>query len=68
MSGEYSVPCQRCGKRGAMQRKIDNDRAAWVFAAATGRVSDAVRLCGSCFQTVSSLMVAVAKVKSRRPT
>ncbi len=65
MSGEYSVPCQRCTKRNAVQRKIDNTPAARVFAAATGRVSTAVRLCGTCFRTVDNLAFSVSKAKSR---
>jgi hypothetical protein len=65
VSGEYSVPCQRCGKRSAVGRKIDNTKAAWVFSSASGRMSHEVRLCGSCFKTVESLTVSVAKAKSR---
>lgn len=64
--GEYSVPCQRCDGRNATQKKINNERACWVFAAATGRTSDVVRLCVSCLRTVNSLAVAVARVKPRK--
>jgi hypothetical protein len=64
--GPYSVSCQRCD-RSAVQRKIDNDLRAWVFAAATGRLSTEVRLCASCLSTLDSLVVAVRCVKRRRP-
>lgn len=72
MSGEYSVPCQRCTKRNAVQRKINSVRsvldglACRVFAAATGRPAEDVRLCGSCLRTVDNLAFSVEKAKSRR--
>jgi hypothetical protein len=65
MSGEYSTPCQRCTKRNAVQRKINNERPTWVFAAATNRTAEEVRLCASCVRTVDSLMFSVARAKSR---
>lgn len=66
MSGEYSVACQRCGTRNAVQRKIDSDRSTWIFGAATARLASDVRLCSSCIATLESLLVLVAKVKKRR--
>ena len=69
MSGEYSVPCQRCPKRNAVQGKIDSTLAADVFAAATGRDTREVRLCGSCLMTVDNLahsVASVAKTKARK--
>ena len=66
MSGEYSVPCQRCPKRNAVQGKIDSTLACSVFATATGRDTREVRLCGSCLRTVDNLAHSVAKAKSRK--
>jgi len=62
----YAVPCQRCGKRNAVQGRISNERCAWVFAAATGLPSNEVRLCSSCKATVDSLTRAVAQTKPRK--
>jgi hypothetical protein len=62
MTGEYSVPCQRCGTRGAMQKRHEQV-VQYVFSAATNRSSDQVRLCASCDRTVASLAVQVAKVR-----
>lgn len=66
MSGEYSLPCQRCTKNNCVQRKIDRERSVQVFAVATGRQVDDVRLCGSCLRTVDSLIVSVGKAKARK--
>jgi polyferredoxin len=66
MSGEYSMPCQRCPKRNAVQGKIDSTLACLVFAAATGRDAREVRLCGTCLRTVDSLAHSVAKSKTRK--
>jgi hypothetical protein len=68
MSGEYSVPCQRCSVRTAMQRQIANTIECFVFAASTVRTRDAVRLCSSCFRTVGSLIYSLNNVKHRKPT
>jgi hypothetical protein len=60
----YTIFCQRCD-RPAVQRKIDNTRAAWLFCSATSRTSDEVRLCASCIKTVESLGLSIAKSKKR---
>lgn len=64
--GEFSLPCQRCGTRAAVQRRIENSRGAWVFAAATNRTASEVRLCSGCIATVESIAITVAKAKRRR--
>lgn len=64
MSGPYTTYCQRCD-RPAVQRRIENTRAAWVFGAATGRSGDEIRLCAGCIKTIESLALSVALAKKR---
>lgn len=61
----YTIYCQRCD-RPATQNKIENTREAWLFCAATDRMSSEVRLCSSCIKTIASLGLAIARVKSRK--
>jgi hypothetical protein len=70
MSGDYSVPCQRCGVRSAKKMRAE-PRAAQLFSAASQgfagvKLPSEVRLCGSCERTVKSLGYAIYKA-NRRP-
>jgi hypothetical protein len=60
----YTVYCQRCDRPASTSRAL-RCSASWIFAIATGRSIDEVRLCASCVKTVDSLTLAVAKVKKR---
>jgi hypothetical protein len=69
-----SVPCQRCGKRNALQRKCKRDVAVAFFIASTyyytlGKPTPSaeVRLCSSCERTVDNALYSIAKSKTHSP-